>query len=286
MMLASRGRDAKPTPSRQRCRTSPGSGRCAAAVGQVTHKGTTQQDGAHQRAGRPRRASRGPRRGRHGGTRRPGRSPGLPDGPGAHPARPSRRSASSCVTYEVCPAASRARQSASAVLSSASSSSCWLASESRRAARTLPGSVLQVCDPDGIDPVAATRAQVGVFIRELTSRPSRRDRMCWRRWIPGGLSNARCSSGHQLWALAAVDRVVTVPACRHNRSGMAPVRAVSLRPGLLGSGGGAAAVDGDGGPVDEAGFVAGEVGDSGAISSGSATRPAGASAANRSGMSP
>jgi hypothetical protein len=44
----------------------------------------------------------------------------LPDDPAAHPARPSRRSASSCGTYEVCPAASRARQSASAALSSAS----------------------------------------------------------------------------------------------------------------------------------------------------------------------
>jgi hypothetical protein len=31
---------------------------------------------------------------------------------------------------------------------------------------------LQVCERDGIDPMAATRAQVGVFIRELTSRPS------------------------------------------------------------------------------------------------------------------
>jgi hypothetical protein len=46
---------------------------------------------------------------------------GLPDGLAAHPAKPSRRSASSCGTYEVCLAASRARHSASAALSSASS---------------------------------------------------------------------------------------------------------------------------------------------------------------------
>jgi integrase/recombinase XerD len=31
-----------------------------------------------------------------------------------------------------------------------------------------------VCERDGVDLVAATRAQVGGFIRELTSRPSRR----------------------------------------------------------------------------------------------------------------
>ena len=56
---------------------------------------------------------------------------GLPDDLTAHPARPSRRSASSCGTYEVCLAASRARQSASAARSSASSSSCALAACSR-----------------------------------------------------------------------------------------------------------------------------------------------------------
>ena len=33
---------------------------------------------------------------------------------------------------------------------------------------------LQVCEREGIDPLAATRAQVAVFVRELTSRPSRR----------------------------------------------------------------------------------------------------------------
>src|ERR1017187_53288 len=69
-----------------------------------------------------------------GGAKDPGRlvDPlGLPDDLAAHPARPSRRSASSCVTYEVCPAASRAHQSARAALSSASSSSCGLAACSR-----------------------------------------------------------------------------------------------------------------------------------------------------------
>jgi integrase/recombinase XerD len=33
---------------------------------------------------------------------------------------------------------------------------------------------LLVCERDGIDPLAATRAQVGAFVRELTSRPSKR----------------------------------------------------------------------------------------------------------------
>src|SRR5580692_6778474 len=56
---------------------------------------------------------------------------GLPDDLAVHPASPSRRSASSCVTYEVCPAASLTRQSASATSSSASSSSCGLAACSR-----------------------------------------------------------------------------------------------------------------------------------------------------------
>lgn len=54
----------------------------------------------------------------------------------------------------------------------------------------------------------------------------------------------------------------------------------------LGSGGGAAAVDGDGGAVDEAGFVAGEVGDGGGDLLGFGEAAGGASAANRCGMSP
>lgn len=33
---------------------------------------------------------------------------------------------------------------------------------------------LQVCERDGVDPLGATRAQVAVFVRELTTRPSRR----------------------------------------------------------------------------------------------------------------
>jgi hypothetical protein len=33
---------------------------------------------------------------------------------------------------------------------------------------------LQVCEREGIDPRTATRAHVAVFVRELTSRPSRR----------------------------------------------------------------------------------------------------------------
>src|SRR6202048_5303155 len=33
---------------------------------------------------------------------------------------------------------------------------------------------LQVCEREGIDPLTATRAQVAVFVRELTSRAGRR----------------------------------------------------------------------------------------------------------------
>jgi hypothetical protein len=33
---------------------------------------------------------------------------------------------------------------------------------------------LRVCERDGIDPLTANRAQVAGFVRELTSRPSRR----------------------------------------------------------------------------------------------------------------
>jgi hypothetical protein len=49
---------------------------------------------------------------------------------------------------------------------------------------------LQACERDGIDPVAATRAQVGVFIRELTSRPSRRGPNVLALDSGAGLSNA------------------------------------------------------------------------------------------------
>jgi integrase/recombinase XerD len=39
-------------------------------------------------------------------------------------------------------------------------------------ARGLAG-YLEVCEREGVDPVAASRAHVAVFVRELTSRPSR-----------------------------------------------------------------------------------------------------------------
>jgi hypothetical protein len=76
----------------------------------------------------------------------------LPDDLTAHPARPSRRSASSCGTYEVCPAASRARQSASAALSSASSSCCALAACSWACKRRK--SSWHACGPARCDAVA------------------------------------------------------------------------------------------------------------------------------------
>ena len=52
-------------------------------------------------------------------------------------------------------------------------------------------STWQVCEREGVDPVAANRAHVAVFVRELTdaAEPSRRER--GRRSTPGsGLANA------------------------------------------------------------------------------------------------
>ncbi len=49
---------------------------------------------------------------------------------------------------------------------------------------------LQVCDRDGIDPVAANRAQVAGFVRELTSRPSRRGANVVTLDSGAGLANA------------------------------------------------------------------------------------------------
>ena len=43
----------------------------------------------------------------------------------------------------------------------------------RTPARALIGG-LEVCEHDGVDPVTATRAHLAVFVRELTTRPSRR----------------------------------------------------------------------------------------------------------------
>ena len=49
---------------------------------------------------------------------------------------------------------------------------------------------LQVCEREGIDPLDATRAQVGVFVRELTSRPSRRGTNVVALDSGSGLANA------------------------------------------------------------------------------------------------
>ncbi|HEX9176553.1 MAG TPA: tyrosine-type recombinase/integrase [Mycobacterium sp.] len=49
---------------------------------------------------------------------------------------------------------------------------------------------LQVCEREGIDPLSATRAQVAVFVRELTSRPSRRGTNVVALDSGSGLSNA------------------------------------------------------------------------------------------------
>jgi len=49
---------------------------------------------------------------------------------------------------------------------------------------------LQVCEREGIDPLTATRAQVAVFVRELTSRPSRRGTNVVALDSGSGLANA------------------------------------------------------------------------------------------------
>ena len=65
-----------------------------------------------------------------------------------------------------------------------------------RAPRTIDayarglGEYLQVCEREGIDPLTATRAQVAVFVRELTSRPSRRGTNVVALDSGSGLANA------------------------------------------------------------------------------------------------
>ncbi|XVQ11121.1 tyrosine-type recombinase/integrase [Spirillospora sp. CA-255316] len=49
---------------------------------------------------------------------------------------------------------------------------------------------LEVCEREGIDPLEASRAQVGVFVRELTSRPGRRGANVLALDSGVGLSNA------------------------------------------------------------------------------------------------
>jgi len=49
---------------------------------------------------------------------------------------------------------------------------------------------LEGCERNGVDPVAATRAQVAVFVRELRTRPSRRGANVVALDSGAGLSNA------------------------------------------------------------------------------------------------
>ena len=49
---------------------------------------------------------------------------------------------------------------------------------------------LQVCEREGIDPLTATRAHVAMFVRELTSRPSRRGTNVVALDSGSGLANA------------------------------------------------------------------------------------------------
>ena len=55
---------------------------------------------------------------------------------------------------------------------------------------------LQVCERDGIDPLAANRAQVALFVRELSDPTAAAAAPTWSRWTPGsGWRTPRCSSG-------------------------------------------------------------------------------------------
>lgn len=49
---------------------------------------------------------------------------------------------------------------------------------------------LLVCEREGVDPVAATRAQIALFVRELRTRPSRRGTNVVALDSVSGLSNA------------------------------------------------------------------------------------------------
>jgi hypothetical protein len=65
---------------------------------------------------------------------------------------------------------------------------------------------LQVCEREGIDPLAATRAQVAVFVRELTSRPSRRGTNVVALDSGSGLANATLQQRLSVtWNLAALE---------------------------------------------------------------------------------
>jgi integrase/recombinase XerD len=65
---------------------------------------------------------------------------------------------------------------------------------------------LQVCEREGIDPLAATRAQVAVFVRELMSRPSRRGTNVVALDSGSGLANATLQQRLSVtWNLAAVE---------------------------------------------------------------------------------
>ena len=55
---------------------------------------------------------------------------------------------------------------------------------------------LLVCERDGVDPVAATRAQIALFVRELTDPPEPQRRATWSRWTRVRVwPTRRCSSG-------------------------------------------------------------------------------------------
>jgi hypothetical protein len=65
-----------------------------------------------------------------------------------------------------------------------------------RAARTIDAyarglaEYLEVCEREGVDPVTANRAHIGVFVRALTERPSRRGANVVTLDSGSGLSNA------------------------------------------------------------------------------------------------
>ena len=67
---------------------------------------------------------------------------------------------------------------------------------------------LEICEREGVDPVAANRAHVAVFVRELTSRPRRHGANVVSIGSGAGLSNASPASMTALLALARADAIL------------------------------------------------------------------------------
>lgn len=78
---------------------------------------------------------------------------------------------------------------------------------------------LQVCEREGVDPVTANRAQVAVFVRELTTRPGQRGANVVSIDSGAGLSNATIQQRLLVtWNLAAAE-IISL-RCNHGLRGL------------------------------------------------------------------